>query len=55
MLPPVATLVDELAVRAEERLDELIALIVSGGLEEASLGKHYDWAIERIEASLEAR
>jgi hypothetical protein len=41
MLPPVATLVEELAVRAEERLDELVALIVVNGLEEESLGDAY--------------
>jgi hypothetical protein len=38
---PAATLVDALAVRAEVRLDTLVALIVTNGLEEASLGDAY--------------
>jgi hypothetical protein len=41
MLPPAVTLVDALAVRAEERLDELVALIVANGMEEKSLGDAY--------------
>lgn len=41
MPSPEATPVDELAVRAEERLDSLVSLIVANGLEEASLGDAY--------------
>jgi len=41
MLPPAVTPVDELAARAQERLDELVALIVANRLEEASLGDAY--------------
>jgi hypothetical protein len=41
MPQPAGTLVDALAVRSEERLATLVALILANGLEEASLGDAY--------------
>lgn len=41
MPQPAATPLDELAARADLRLDTLVAMIVANGLEEASLGDVY--------------
>jgi hypothetical protein len=41
MPQPATTPLDALAVRAEVRLDELVAMIVANGLQEASLGDAY--------------